>query len=176
MTMLKEQIYVLLRQTARQLGIDHEAMEFENIVALAEDALKRDPALLVDLVRLLGRRLQAHRLSLALKAHEEVDELPGLPYERVWFSEVEPITPEGESLFSLQARMEVNERQVVHLGRDLVLPLAWRRDRLLNTLTYIGPGKRWGHGSKISTIIWWSSGCLCGWRGSMEATTPLQPE
>lgn len=133
------------RQVAGSLGIGRKAAEFKNVVALAEEALQRDPALLIDLVRLLGRGLQAHRLSLALKAHGDVDDLPGVSYEQVWFSEVEPITPEGESLFSLQGRrIRVDQKHVVRLGRDLVLPLAWKRERLLDSLRCIGPERLWG--------------------------------
>lgn len=133
-----------VRQMALSFGIGRKAEEFENIMELAEEALRRDPALLIDLVRLLGRGLQARRLALAPKAWGDVTERPGIPYEQVWFSETEPITPDGTSLFSLQGRMGVDETHVVRLGRDLVLPLAWKRERLLDSLAYIGPGRTFG--------------------------------
>lgn len=139
--MAQERQHSLLWHMKRRLKMDSKAVKFDNIVAFAEEALQRDPALLLDLVKLLGREFQAERSARVLKARGDLAESPRLPYDQVWFPSTEPITAQGESLFSLQTKMKVDESHTVHLDRDLVIPLAWNRERLLETLTNIGPGR-----------------------------------
>lgn len=111
------------------------------ILAFAEDVARERPGTLVDLVRLLGRPLQADAMAYILSIRG------GPPVTRVapdtlLFSEFQPLAPDGRTLYDLTETLP-GER-LVDLGTDLVLPWPWSRERLARTLAHIGEGQRWG--------------------------------
>lgn len=111
------------------------------ILAFAEEVARERPSALVDLVRLVGRPVQADALARILFVADEP------PVERIepdtlLFSTLGPLTADGRTLDDLIVRS--SEQRVVDLGADLVLPWPWSRERLARTIAHIGEGRSWG--------------------------------
>ncbi|URZ06505.1 DUF6710 family protein [Clostridium felsineum] len=96
---------------------------------------------LIDVVRLLGRRLQTQYLSYLLFT-EESEEVKDITVDEIMFSISDPLTQNDETLYNLISKVDIKRN--VHLKNDLVLPWPWKRERLIRTIAYIGEGKKSG--------------------------------
>lgn len=110
------------------------------LLEIAHEIGDENPQALPDLVRLIGRRVQAMFMSELL--FRKKDRVQQLDPEYVWFKPNEPITQDGASLSDL---MRVEEKpRTLSLARDLILPWPWSRERIRLSLSYIGGKKDWG--------------------------------
>ncbi|MDP9371135.1 MAG: hypothetical protein M3Q65_01490 [Chloroflexota bacterium] len=119
-----------------------DAAGFAAIMGLAREIAGREPAALVDLVALLGKKIQADIINRFL-AHPAPDpaDLEPAP-EHLWFDPRLPLTPTGATLNDLLIRLPRKPR--VALRTAVVLPWPWACGRFVNALCSIGPGRRWG--------------------------------
>lgn len=95
---------------------------------------------LVDLVRLVGRKLQTEYLTNLLYQENESD-LPDLNYEKVLFNSECTLSKDGESLEDLIKEVSNEDEQRVMLGCDLILPWPWKTQRLIYSMARIGEGR-----------------------------------
>jgi hypothetical protein len=111
------------------------------ILDFAEDLARERPGALVDLVRLLGRPVQADAVAriLSVAGEPEVREITPVT---LLFSTWEPLASDGRTFYDPARRLP--EQRVVDLGVDPVLPWPWCRNRLVGTLAHIGEGRSWG--------------------------------
>ena len=101
------------------------------------------PHPLIDVIRLLGRGLQARHLTQLLFEEEETSLLPRhLCPETVLFSRDNLLSVIGKTFEDF--KVPVKTIREIHLGRDLVLPWPWHRTRLINTISRIGEGRLFG--------------------------------
>lgn len=96
---------------------------------------------IIDVIRLLGRKLQTEYMVDALYREDE-SVLYKLTPSDVFFDIREPLTSDGKVLRDL--KREVNSDRRVHLGRDLILPCPWKRYRYIDAFVSIGNGRRNG--------------------------------
>jgi hypothetical protein len=116
---------------------------FQQVILAAKEQAALNPHSLPSLARALARPLQARRLTLALQT-----ELHGAPdnsdFDHLFFPEFAPITLDGRSLFDLTRDQDQQSLFRLDLARDIVIPAAWHRDRLIDALAYIGSSKSAG--------------------------------
>lgn len=71
---------------------------FTNIMSFAESISKHNPNALIDLVRILGKKMQSYYITHLLISAKE-NRLPDLRPNVILFDEFYPLTHEGNSLF-----------------------------------------------------------------------------
>lgn len=113
--------------------------EFKSLVEFAQDIAAANPSALVDLVRMYLRPLQSQMIIDAARKGAEQD-VPSID-ERDFFWD-------GQFQLFDQLPRTRRRRKIckVRLDRDVILPWPWHRERLVRSLTSIGPGrarKRW---------------------------------
>lgn len=109
------------------------------ILQVAEQIAQRNPLALRDLVRLLGRPVQAAWMSQVLVAPKAV---PSVASDEVLFPCTFPFTEAGSGLSALLERED--RPRTLSLATDLVLPFSWNRSSLANCLADIGSTKASG--------------------------------
>ena len=90
---------------------------------------------LLDVVRLIGKTTQTKYLTSLLYCNDE-SELPGISSGQLFFDQTIPITIEGKRAYQLMK--EEKSTKEIHLHKDLILPWPWKRERLINAISYIG--------------------------------------
>lgn len=145
--------------------IDGKTTErFENVMAMAESIVSeserygKDPAALVDLIRLLARPIQSRymvQVAYLAKSGSSDDELNP---SRMFFDSGAPITPDGKSLYYLLTRKDGT--RVLHLNQDTVLPWTWNRSSMASCLIHLASGgrmenRRWIQDSNHKVEFWW---------------------
>lgn len=93
---------------------------------------------IIDVIRLLGRKIQTEYLMNLLYCDEE-SPLVKLNHSTVLFDTRYPITKEGKFFRELVKELDIKKEIV--LAKDLILPWPWQRDRLINSITNIGRGR-----------------------------------
>ena len=141
--------------------------KFQNMLDFAKQILNATPKTsinggthpLIDVVRLLGRRIQAHYLTLPLYYKEE--DLPSkidARIESLMFSPNVIITSKVEAKTFYEKIVEVeNFQKEVCLNRDVVLPWPWKKNRYVSAITNIGAGrlsKDWKQDENHSLELW----------------------
>lgn len=130
--------------------------QFHAIMRCAEDIASKYPPALVDLVRLLGRTLQAERIAQLVVEGRERRPPAQMHPEQLLFDRGLPLAENGQSFFKLCEVRE--ERRALALHRDIILPWPWSRSRLAGALAYIGEGKSagaWTHDDSNHRVEWW---------------------
>ena len=93
---------------------------------------------LLDLVRLLGRNVQAEYLTNML--YITVDsKKPQINSSELLFDEFKQLATDGTDLRKLKQRIDIKKE--MYLSRDLILPWPWKRGRLCNGMVSIGKGR-----------------------------------
>ena len=110
---------------------------FANIMDMAKQIARLNPAALPILIKALLRPQQAHGMLCAIECWTD--------------SSCRAVSPKnffmGEkhsALFSEQKTVEPTSSYKVRLASDPVLPCAWRRERIASALANIGTDKRFG--------------------------------
>jgi hypothetical protein len=128
---------------ARSPGqIEEDFATFGAILALADELAARQPDALVQLVALIGRRLQGAYLTDVLARPDSDERVEEVGPSSLWFDDRLPLTSDGRQLDDL--RVPIAGEHVVSLATGLVLPWPWASDRLARALCNIGPGRPWG--------------------------------
>lgn len=119
---------------------------FAQLLLAADEIAALNKQALPSMVRALARPLQARRLTQALE-----NKLHGAPkevnFDDLFFPTFAPLTGDGQTLYDLTRRDRTSERVLnykLRLSRDIVLPAAWHRGWLVNTLANIGSSKSAG--------------------------------
>jgi hypothetical protein len=133
--------------------------------------LKSDQHPLIDIIRLVGRKLQTQYITDLLTQKNETD-LPSLFPENVFLCPLEDaLTEDGRRLYDLIK--EVNLTKELFLNKDLVLPWPWKRKRLINCIAQIGQGRAngsWRQDHNHRVELWLPIGV--GWvRGGNHSIT-----
>lgn len=116
--------------------------QFSQALAIARDIVQENPAALVDLVRLIGKRIQTIFMSEVLFYEDTNRVIPTLEPELVLFDRHKPLTHDGRNFWDLIQEHSVSK--TIYLNRDLVLPWPWSRSRIVGSLCDIGTGKPLG--------------------------------
>jgi hypothetical protein len=127
---------------------------FRTYVAVAQLIAAEAPSRLVNLVWLLGRKVQYEALCGSLHAGRR----PEAPPNRLFFSTPAPLSPSGRSLRELA--VPVGTPAQVDLRTDLVLTCPWNVERLAAAPTHIGAGGHWARAGRTNGI----TGSRCGRR------------
>lgn len=133
-------IRALVRQFLR-IGPTPNQQRFAAMMDLAWEMEKVNPEGLVNLVRLLGRRVQGHYMSDTALVFQ-TNTVPRISPDTVLFSQTAVVTPTVKYVGDLM-QQRAKHRDVL-LTQDIVLPWPWRRGRLTRALANIGPGRPWG--------------------------------
>jgi hypothetical protein len=110
--------------------------EFTSLVEFAKDVAATNPSSLVDIVRMYLRPLQSQMIIDAAQKGVEQD-VPSID-ERDFFWN-------GQFQIFSQLRRTRRSKKIckVRLDRDVILPWPWHRERLIQSLISIGPGRPW---------------------------------
>lgn len=98
---------------------------------------EKNPAALVEYVRLLARPLQSE-LMLDPATKGERSDVSCIDTRGFFWD------GQGEHFGQLKRTNRRRNDIEVHLNRDVVLSWPWKQDRLVRALTSIGPGRAWG--------------------------------
>lgn len=101
---------------------------------------------LPSLVRSVAQPLQARRLTKALESHQH-DARVSADFDKLFFPIDRPISANGQTLNELLCQQTDTLSRTyfrLRLGKDVVLPWAWNRSRLVSTLGTIGGSKSSG--------------------------------
>lgn len=119
---------------------------FQHVLLAATEMAAINKLALPTLVRSIALPLQARRLTKALESHEHGARVSA-DFDNLFFPTHRPISADGQSLNDLlRQRTDALSRTYfrLRLGKDVVLPWAWNRRRLINTLGTIGGSKSGG--------------------------------
>ena len=127
--------------------------KFNNILNFAKRILdtkhiegsKEHP--IFDLVRIIGRGVQSDymRYLIYYDCKEGSHDVPSLGWDTVGFnSNTNFIDDNGELICFYNLKKEVKCNKKLNLSKDLILPWPWKNERLFNTITNIGDGRKWG--------------------------------
>lgn len=137
-----------------------DAAQFAAIMQLATAIAEQEPAALVDLVALLGRKIQMDGIARLLVQSQP--ERGGMGMEigakQLWFDDRLPLTPSGSTLEDLIVRLPRRRRPRVALRSAVVLPWPWSRERFVDALCSIGPGRargRWREDRRNHALLCW---------------------
>ncbi|MCY1168782.1 hypothetical protein D9M73_87870 [compost metagenome] len=149
---------------AKPVPASIEDQKFDQIMGIAKSIAKKSPGALRELVRALLLPLQAeHMVAVAEQVQHDA------PAEiRYWdfFFRIE-----NSSDYYLRS----TPREVLTLGRDVLLPTVWNRSRYFNALALIGTGKSLGPWSQdednhsVSLLLPWRIGFVNGGNHSITA-------
>ncbi len=120
----------------------HRLAAFEERMKVARDTAAHNPLGLLSLVRLIGRRLQADTIAQVVELAPHARR-SSPDFDSLFFNSLIPITPDGKRFDDL-VRQEDGPFYQLHLGRDLILPEPWHKDRISKALANIGSGKKCG--------------------------------
>lgn len=141
-----------------------EDRRFENIMGIASAIAKKSPDGLRELIRALLLSVQAeHMVAVAERAQHEAP--PCLQYFNFFF----PIN--NSSIYYRRDK----PRELLSLGRDVLLPTAWERSRYISALATIGTGKIQGPWCQdednhcVSLLLPWRVGFVGGGNHSITA-------
>lgn len=102
-----------------------------------------------DLIRILGRGIQSDYMRYLLYYDCEGGEhgVPNLDWDTVGFDKRKNFIGDNEKLelisfYNMKKEVKCNKK--INLSKDLILPWPWNRSRLVNTITKIGKGRKWG--------------------------------
>jgi len=135
--------------------------QFYAILEIAKIISKTNPLVLIDLVKLLGRKYQYYHINKVIKFKNQ-EKIPDLEAKTVWFDEHIKITPEGLTLYKLKNK--VQRKTPLKLNYDIILPWPWNRNRIVKCLCYIGknrPAGEWKEDDNHKIEFWWPIGI--GW-------------
>lgn len=116
--------------------------KFEEQMALARDILETNPAALPSLIRLIGRRVQAEELCSVID-HPPHKRGPDADFKTLFFHESTHLSDDGLTFYKL-VKQQDGPYYRLNLGRDLILPWPWHKQRIVDSLSFIGFGKRCG--------------------------------
>jgi len=121
---------------ADAVGLAGQQEQFQSIIETGRALAAVDPRSVFDLIKLLGRSVQAQAM-MEVVVHPVHDvRIPTLDAHGVLFPPNVPLTEAGESLLDL--RVPIEEPCTLSLARDVILPSPWHRDRLVERMTLIG--------------------------------------
>jgi hypothetical protein len=138
----------------RELELQGE--KFEKIMAFAKSVLdkslenqknykqfnsKGNEHPILDVIRLIGKNTQTNYLTNLLYCEDETY-LPSL-FPDILFFESKDILHLPDQTFS-DFKLEKNNSKELFLNKDLILPWAWKRQRLVKTICNIGNDRMWG--------------------------------
>ena len=163
------------------------AEEFNNIMDFANSVLKEfntrkqygyneievkeNP--LIDVIRVLGKKLQTEYLTYLLST-EEVSTKDNIVARRVMFETFTPINENGLKLDSLMKEIQSDKK--IFLNKDVVLPWAWERTRLINCIARIGEGRhcgKWEQDNNHTTELWLPMGITWVSSGNHSISTGI---
>ncbi|WP_338780094.1 DUF6710 family protein [Metabacillus sp. FJAT-52054] len=128
---------------------------------------------LIDVVRLVGRRIQTKYLTNLLFEKNE-SELPSLFPEEVLFNQELMLALDGEKFKDVI--IELKEEKTVLLSHDLVLPWPWKTSRLVNCIARIGKGRldgAWQQDYNHSVDLWLPMGIVWVHGGNHSISTGI---
>ncbi|WP_339289767.1 DUF6710 family protein [Paenibacillus sp. FSL E2-0201] len=132
---------------SRKLNIQQK--KFQNILEFAQAVLEHSRSKniykqysskgnehpILDVVRLVGKTTQTKYLTSLIYCNDE-SELPGISSGQLFFDQSIPITNDGKRAYQLMK--EEKSTKEIQLHKDLILPWPWKRERLINAISYIG--------------------------------------
>lgn len=128
---------------------------------------------LVDVVRLVGRKIQTEYLTnLLYKKYES--ELPSLLPEEVFFDPRSMLSLDGKQFEDIIN--ELKEEKTISLNRDLILPWSWRTSRLVNCIAGIGEGRAnesWRQDHNHRVDLWLPMGIAWVYGGNHSISTGI---
>ena len=135
------------------------------------------PSPLLDVVRVLGRSIQAHYLTLPLYYKKEIPSQINKEaiIEKLMFPLHLSVTSGEKGETFHQVRVEVHQfDKDVCLGKDVVLPWPWKRKKYIASISNIGEGKQsenWQQDINHSLELWLPMGVswVCGGNHSIAS-------
>lgn len=123
--------------------------KFDNILVFAEEIInttidrnvKQHPIL--DLIRIIGRRLQSDYMGYLLYSGKERSEFMNLEAREVFFNIYDSILDENNNYVKVDKLIEIkyNNKPIINLSTDFVLPWPWHRTRMKDSILNIGEGR-----------------------------------
>lgn len=97
---------------------------------------------LIDVVNILGKNIQTKYLTNLLYQKKN-SQFPSINQVNFFFKGNKVITPLNENNFKTfnNIKIALNIDKNIYLGRDLILPWPWERDKLISNIANIGVGR-----------------------------------
>lgn len=159
--------------------------KFNNILSIARSVIETTAEIskngsnpkehpLIDLVRLLGRDIQTKYL-IHLTYSDGDSRLPNIAPELLLFREYEVISNDGTTFNDVMKKVE--SKREIKLSKDLILPWPWKRERLVNSISYIGEGRFHGAWEQDfynhDVILWLPLGIAWVYGGNHSITSSI---
>lgn len=175
---------VVVLNNKRKLEIQKK--EFDNILSFADSVIKTankyqennnlfyEEHPILDVIRILGKNLQTKYMLRLLKSYEP---LPKIDFWDITFNLTLCIDGRKICIYDLVEKVGDKNSKTIQLKKDLVLPSAWNRDRLIDNISSIGKG-RWGgvwkqHDSNHLVEVWLPTGVCWVNNGNHSITTGI---
>lgn len=134
-------------------------VELKDIIIFVEEVLKCSDSsqrstrdVLMDIIGILGRSIQARYLSHLLFKRSEDSTLNSILPENFLFHEYKTIIYKGKDLLKFSdIKIPIENERYISLEKDIVLPWPWKRNRLINCIGTIGD---WRQDENHSIELW----------------------
>jgi len=130
-------------------------VQFDSSIFMANQIAQQNPEALVDLVKLIGKPYQTKYIShVVMKGFNEMSKISNLNEYLVLFPKNSDYAWE---LYSLITKVEDYNRPL-ELKSDLIFPWPWNKDRIKDTLSFIGKGRKagiWKEDTLNHSIVFW---------------------
>lgn len=132
-------IFNLFKKNVSEIDADDlNAIRLDKVLTIANQIIKTNPSAIKEFIGLLGRKYQSEHMVKAVSAADE-HKVPHLEARVVWFSEFTPLNSNGDTLFSIKKKLNVDNK--LKLSCSMILPWPWHMDRVVKNLSYIGTNK-----------------------------------
>lgn len=128
--------------------------EFNRIKQYKHNSIEVKENPLIDVIRVLGKKLQTEYLTYLLLNKEEKRE-ESIDSRKIMVDEFKPINNNGLNLKQLMKKVQNDKK--VYLNKDVILPWAWNRKRLIDCISGIGEGRdsdKWKQDNNHTTELW----------------------
>jgi hypothetical protein len=140
-------MFLSIRNANKKKQIKNRKARFDQIMLAVDSVVEQDRMALPSLVRLIGKTLQAryafHALHFPVHKNKIVADL-----DQLFFGSLRPIAEDGRSLQMMPGYKghdaEPNSQYRLDLARDIIIPEARDRDKLIESMTTIGEGRQKG--------------------------------
>ncbi|MGQ7889271.1 DUF6710 family protein [Paenibacillus sp. WC2504] len=185
-------------QVIEKVKVEAQRKKFKGILEFAQSVLENSDRTstykqyyskgnehpLLDVVRLIGKNAQTKYLTSLLYCDDET-ELPSLFPGDLFFDQTIYVTNDGKKMYHLKE--EVKNTKEIKLNKDLILPWPWKRERLINSISYIGEQRSWGEWEQDNTnhyvelwlplgIVWVRGGNHSIATGILQGVGTIKPD
>lgn len=168
-----------LKRDVKNNNTAYAVDDFESIIQLAKDVIANTTVYqqhpIFDVVKILAQKSLALRLVSLISSRADFGEVDGFRYSSLLFRNSCKV--KGKCINEYIWGNPIESVTDINLSCDTVLPWAWSKGRLINSLTKIGEKKPWGEWQQMPVnhrvVLWLPMGLVWVHSGNHSISTGI---